>query len=125
MVAPRRHELRPGLWIYVLALPLGINEALLKPLFPESHNLVSDWYIFIHYLLLTIYGFVIASMPGAWDWFAKQRRWSLGLGLAVLLGGLTLIEVGVIHHDTPADSVFANIFTWCWLLVFLGSAVNT
>jgi len=59
-----RPELRPGVWMYALALPLGINEALLKPLFPESHNLIHDWYIFIHYLLLTIYGFVLASMPG-------------------------------------------------------------
>ena len=80
-----RPELRPGVWMYALALPLGINEALLKPLFPESHNLIHDWYIFIHYLLLTIYGFVLASMPGAWDWFAKHRRWSLALGLTVLL----------------------------------------
>jgi len=115
-----RRELRPGVWIYALALPLGINEALLKPLFPESHNLISDWYIFIHYLLLTIYGFVIASMPGAWDWFAKYRHRSLALGLTILSGGLTLIEVGVIDRDTPTDSVFANIFTWSWLLVFLG-----
>jgi hypothetical protein len=42
-----RPELRPGVWMYALALPLGINEALLKPLFPESHNLIHDWYIFI------------------------------------------------------------------------------
>ena len=115
-----KHQPRPGVWIYALALPLGINEALLKPLFPEAHNLTSDWYIFIHYLLLTIYGFVIASVQGAWDWFAQQRRWSLALGLTVLLGGLGLIEIGVIHRDTAADSVFANIFTWWWLLVFLG-----
>jgi glucan biosynthesis protein C len=112
--------LKPGPWLYLLALPLGINEALLKPLFPETHNLISDWFIFNHYLLLTVYGFVIASMPGAWDWFARTRRWSLGLGLTVLLGGLSLIEIGVMDRDTPADSVFANIFTWVWLLVFLG-----
>jgi len=115
-----RPELKPGPWLYALALPLGINEALLKPSFPETHNLISDWYIFIHYLLLTVYGFVIASMPGAWDWFARVRRWSLALGLGVLLGGLALIEIGVMNRDTPADSIFANIFTWTWLLVFIG-----
>jgi glucans biosynthesis protein C len=115
-----RPELRPGVWMYALALPLGINEAVLKPLFPESHNLIHDWYIFIHYLLLTIYGFVVASTQGAWDWLAQRRRWSLALGLVVLLGGLALIEVGVIHRGTAVDSVFANIFTWVWLLVFLG-----
>jgi len=115
-----RPALRPGVWLYALALPLGINEALLKPLFPESHNLVSDWYVFNHYLLLTIYGFLLASVQGAWDWFAKRRHWSLALGLTVLLGLLALFEAGVFHHDTPADAVFANIFTWSCLLAFLG-----
>jgi peptidoglycan/LPS O-acetylase OafA/YrhL len=115
-----KRELKPGVWMYALALPLGINEALLKPLFPETHNLISDWYIFVHYLLLTIYGFVIASVPGAWDWMAQRRRWSLAAGLVVILGGLSLIEIGVIHRDTAVDSVMANIFTWLWLMVFMG-----
>ena len=116
-----KHELKPGNWIYALALPLGVNEALLKPLFPETHNLVSDWYIFIHYLLLTIYGYLIASIPGAWDWMARRRHWSLAIGLTVLSGGLALIEVfGVIQRDTATDSVFANIFTWVFLMVFMG-----
>jgi glucan biosynthesis protein C len=116
----RQPKIAPGLWIHALALPLGVNEALLKPLFPESHNLTSDWYIFNHYLLLTAYGFVLASMRGTWDWMAARRYWSLGLGVAVLAGGLTLIEIGVIDRDTPADAILANVFTWSWLLVFLG-----
>jgi glucans biosynthesis protein C len=115
-----RPALRPGAWIYALAVPLGVNEALLKPLFPESHNLISDWYIFGHYLLLTAYGIVLASMPGAWDWLAARRRWSLAFGTLVLTGGLALIEAGVIVRDTAVDSVMANFFTWLWLLVFLG-----
>jgi len=76
----RQPSLRPGVWLYALALPLGLNEALLKPLFPETHNLVADWYIFVHYLLLTVYGFVLASTPGTWDWLAARRRVSLALG---------------------------------------------
>ena len=81
VVAARAARAAPGRVAYALALPLGINEALLKPLFPETHNLVSDWYIFNHYLLLTLYGFVLASMPGAWDWLARRPapcRSSLG-----------------------------------------------
>jgi surface polysaccharide O-acyltransferase-like enzyme len=112
--------LRPGVWIYALALPLGINEALLKPLFPESHNLIRDWYTFNHYLLLTIYGVVLASIPGTWDWLAARRRWSLAVGLAVITGLLLMFEAGVIAHDSVADFLLANVFTWLWLLVFLG-----
>jgi len=115
-----KRELKPGIWIYALALPLGINEALLKPMFPETHNLVRDWYIFVHYLLLTIYGYVIASTPGAWDWMARRRHWSLALGLLVISGLLALFELGVVQHDSVTDYVCANIFTWLWLMVFLG-----
>lgn len=112
--------LKPGAWLYLLALPLGLNEALLKPRFPEAHDLVSDWYIFDHYLLLTVYGVVLASMRGAWDWFAAQRRVSLAAAVALLALGLALFEQGIIARDTPADALFANVFTWVWLAVFLG-----
>jgi glucans biosynthesis protein C len=115
-----RPVIRPGAWIFLLALPLGLNEASLRPLFPETHNLTSDWYIFIHYLLLTAYGFALASMKGGWDWLAAQSYWSLGAGLTVVTGGLTLINLGVIDRDTALDSVMANVFTWTWLMTFLG-----
>lgn len=111
--------LKPGAWLFALGLPLGINEAVLKPLFPESHNLISDWYIFIHYLLLTVYGYVLASMPGAWDWLAGKRRWSLGVSLALTVGGLLMFETGLVARDTPFDSVYANLFTWAWLMTFM------
>jgi glucans biosynthesis protein C len=111
---------KPGPWLYLLALPLGINEALLNPIFPETHNLVRDWYIFNHYLLLTLYGIAIASMRGAWDWFARWRRTSLALATALLATGIPLLELGIIPRDTPADALFANVFTWMWLTVFLG-----
>ncbi|HUQ08836.1 MAG TPA: acyltransferase family protein [Steroidobacteraceae bacterium] len=112
--------IRPGAWIFLLALPLGLNEALLKPVFPETHNLTSDWYVFNHYLMLTLYGFALASAQGAWDWLAAQRRWALGIGLAVIIGLLIAFKAGAIHHDTVADAMFANVFTWTWLLAFLG-----
>ena len=113
-------ELKPGAWLYLLALPLGLNEALLKPRFPETHALVSDWYIFNHYLLLTSYGIAIASLGGAWDWFAARRRVSLAAALALLGGGWVAFEQGLIARNTPADALFSNVFTWVWLLVFLG-----
>src|SRR6187399_1277506 len=86
------HHLWFIIYLYVYVL-------LLKPLFPESHNLVHDWYIFIHYLLLTIYGFVLASMPGVWDWFARRRHWSLAIGIAVVTVLLTLFKMGVVNRD--------------------------
>ena len=115
-----RPVLKPGAWILALALPLGINEALLKPLFPETHNLVHDWYVFIHYLLLTVYGFVLASSPATWDWLAKFRRPALAIAITSTVTVIGLLLAGLIRHDSVADSMLANAFTWTWLMVFLG-----
>jgi glucan biosynthesis protein C len=111
---------RPGVWIYALALPLCINEALLRPRFPETHNLVDDWYVFVYYLLLTIYGFLLASLPGCWDWLAAQRRFTLGVAIVTLVTAVTLLELGVIQHGSPQDAFIANVFTWTALMAFLG-----
>lgn len=115
-----RQRLAPGPWLYLLALPLGANEALLRPHFPEAHDLVSDWYIFNHYLLLTAYGVALASLDGAWDWFAAWRRRSLGAGLALLAAGLLLVRGGQLELGSPAGAFFENVFTWVWVMVFLG-----
>jgi glucans biosynthesis protein C len=113
-------RVKPGIWLFLLGLPLGINEVLLKQQFPESHNLVSDWYIFNHYLLLTAYGYVMASMPGAWKWLSEVRGWSLITGLAAFFLLISLFNAGVIQHGSIVDGIGANIFTWLWVMVFLG-----
>ncbi|WP_369915918.1 acyltransferase family protein [Xanthomonas sp. NCPPB 3005] len=113
-------HIAPGKWLFLLGIPLGINEALLKLRFPETHNLVSDWYIFNHYLLLTAYGYVMASMPGVWKWLSDFRRWSLVMGLAAFFLLISLFTTGIILHDSLIDRIGSNLFTWLWLMVFLG-----
>ena len=109
-----------GVWLCALALPLALNEALLKPLFPETHSLVKDWYVFNHYLLLTVYGYLLASMPDSWQWLGSQRhRFAIG-GLIVFVAATMLFDQGVIHRDTPVDAFIANVFTWFCVLAFLG-----
>lgn len=116
----RAKKVAAGAWLGALALPLALNEAVLKPLFPEAHNLVNDWYLFNHYLLLTVYGYLLASMPGSWQWLGTQRhRFALG-GLILFVGATLLFDHGVIHRDTPADAFIANVFTWFCVLAFLG-----
>jgi peptidoglycan/LPS O-acetylase OafA/YrhL len=116
----RAAQLRPGWWLVALALPLGLNETLLKPLFGESHNLVSDWYVFDHYLLLTAYGYLLASLPGGWQWLAERRLPLGGVGLAVLGGLVALLVAGAAPHGGAVDCVLANVFTWLLVLAFLG-----
>jgi peptidoglycan/LPS O-acetylase OafA/YrhL len=59
-------------------------------------------------------------MPGAWDWLAAWRRRSLAAAVTVTGALLTMFETGVIEHDSTADHLLANVFTWTWLLAFLG-----
>ncbi len=113
---------RQGALVLILSLGLllGLNEALLKPMFPERHTLLSDWYVFVHYLLLMYFGFFIASARGLWDEISRHRALSLMLSIAIVVGGVSLINRGVIHRDTPADAFMANAFTWTAILAFIG-----
>ena len=111
---------KPGAWLYALAIPLVVNEALLKPLYPESHKLIGDWYIFNHYFLLTLYGCLLASMRDAWDWLASRRQLSLGVALIVFGSAMLMFKAGVIERDTPADALVAIVFTWTSLMAFIG-----
>lgn len=116
----RASQIKPGYWLLALGLPLGVNEAILKPLFPETHNLTRDWYTFNHYALLFGYGFLLCWLPGAWDWLLQQRRKLLVGGVSLVVAILTMKRTGLLLEDTPLDAVTANLFTWTWLLVFFG-----
>ncbi|MEJ1964867.1 MAG: acyltransferase family protein [Gammaproteobacteria bacterium] len=116
----RGPRLRPGPWLYALALPLFVNEALLRPIFPESHNLVRDWYLFDNYLLFTVYGFVLASVDGVWDWLAARCLPLLGGAVGLLVAIIPLFEHGIIRHGSTFDALVANGFTWLSLMAFLG-----
>jgi len=61
-------------------------------------------------------------VPGIWDWLLRWRHLNLVLGvvtMATILGGEAL-GVGIFQDDTIGDAISANVFTWVWLLVFLG-----
>lgn len=108
------------LWVYLLALPIGLNEAVLKPLFPETHNLTHDWYIFNHYFMLYIFGFVLAATPSIWAKLMQLRYVSTVLVGIVVVAILYLKQTGFIVSENVADGISANIFTWFSLLMFLG-----
>jgi peptidoglycan/LPS O-acetylase OafA/YrhL len=117
----RNHRtLQPGRWLYGLALPLALNEVLLGPYFPETHNLIADWYLFNHYLLLMLYGFLLASMPQVWEWLDGQRRITLLGTVGIAAAGIPLLLAGVIREDSAVDSIIANVFTWLGLMALLG-----
>ena len=69
---------------------------------------------------MTLYGFALATSAANWDWFARWRYASLGIGLALYALAMLLFGTGIVHRDTALDAFIANAFTWCWLMVFLG-----
>ena len=71
-------------------------------------------------MFATLYGVLLASTEGAWDWLCDRRRVSLGIAVALTAVGLPVLEYGIVERDTAADYFYANLFTWAWLMTFLG-----
>jgi glucans biosynthesis protein C len=72
-----------------------------------------------HYLLLTLYGVGLASLRGAWDWFDALRRVSLAAGACCSVAACSRSRRASSRTNSPAGALFANMFTWVWLAVFL------
>lgn len=102
--------------LFLLALPLGFVEWKLRPLFPETHNLTHDWYLFCLYLLMFFYGFLMVIAPASLAYAERTRRGSL----AVVVG-LYTVYIFFREWIVPGlDSFLANLFTWCGILAMLG-----
>ncbi|NQV10033.1 MAG: acyltransferase family protein [Cyanobacteria bacterium] len=67
--------------LLLLALPLMLSEALLRPRWPGFQNLYDDWANLTLYLLYFFYGYLFCHQPGFWV-ALDQHRWRV-LGLAV------------------------------------------
>ncbi|TDQ46026.1 acyltransferase [Permianibacter aggregans] len=117
---PKR--LQPGWWLLVLALPLGINEALLRPYFPERHSLLNDWWTFNNYALLLLYGFFLSRLPGVWEWLQQRRRLLLALVGATVAVILPLKAIQIVQAGNVWDGLSANVFVWFSILAMLGYA---
>jgi len=63
---------------------------------------------------------ILASMPGSWEWIACQRHRLAIAGTAIFALAMFLFSRGALRSDTPADAGIATLFTWVWVLAFLG-----
>jgi glucan biosynthesis protein C len=112
---------RPGA-VLVFALPLLLLQLLVRPYWPDTRNLVSDWFNFTFYLTLFGYGYFLGPLAGFWQAAERQRFLLLALGLAAfsfyywgddyyyaLLGGAIKRAV-------------QGFNCWCWILVCIGFA---
>jgi surface polysaccharide O-acyltransferase-like enzyme len=107
------------------ALPLALATMLLQPHFPDTGDLVHDWYRHAMYFSVFLYGYWIGTDTGLWDELARLRRGTLAL--AAGLFALYFLFVVVLPDDVPAwlqHSVWflRNVYLWSALCAILGFA---
>lgn len=112
---------RPGA-IFLLALPLGLSEALVRAGVGFDHE-EGAWYLATHALLL-FYGFLIVA-DERFDMAIMRHRW-VALGLAVLMVATVLVaglpsEWAVLGAAAPtAESLMKALAGWFSLVAVLG-----
>lgn len=116
--------LKPG-GLFVYALPFIPIEVALRPLYPGLQTLISDWANFLSYLILFVYGYLIAADARMGQ--AVDRHWK-----GALLAGLCAtgaIAFILIRYDPQRGyslgysltSVLRVFNTWFWLIAILGA----
>ena len=110
---------RPGR-VLVFALPLILLQLTLRPYWPDTRNLISDWFNFAFYLTLFIYGYLLGPLAGFWQAAERQRYLFLALGLAAF----SFYYWGDDYYYPLIGSAIKRgvqgFNCWCWILVCVG-----
>jgi glucans biosynthesis protein C len=107
--------------VFLFALPLVAIEALVNT---QPHGLgmreFGGWNI-ITYLVLFVYGYLIASDEGIRKGMGRQTAPAIVLGLATTLLGFVMIRFDYSSYS-PSFSVVRAFNSWCWLVAIFGLA---
>jgi len=95
--------LLPALWT-------GLLEALLRPGWPGSWNLINDWAVFTMNLSFFLVGYVVGSVPELLQAIEKCRRATLILGVAAFLTRITIHGVVAVPDGYNAANIIAQAF---------------
>jgi hypothetical protein len=115
-------------YLLIIIVPLLLTEIFLRDHWPDNRNLVSDWYNFVFYFLLLIYGYFFALAGSLWIKLENDRRIYFILGLV----SFSMIyfgwhQPGVNFLETFAGGryifdFFKCLNTICWIFCLLGCA---
>lgn len=112
--------------LFWLIVPLYLWESLLEPFFPSTHALVNDWFNFVNYITLFLYGFLLISVKDIfWETVTKHRRKYLYAGIvgfSILLVRWLFLEDNIYVHFTEALVKVFNL--WAWVLALFGYAAR-
>ncbi len=108
-----------GFWLLLLpVLPLIAWTMTLQQRFPDTGDLVHDWYRHPMYFTVFLYGFVVARDAGFWA-EVKRLRW-MTLPAALLLGAAYVFLDQIWPERDPFQQVLRNVYLWTMLLAILG-----
>ncbi len=115
-----------GPWLVLLpALPLALATVLLQPHFPDTGDLVHDWYRHAVYFTAFLYGYWIGTDAGFWDELARLRRRTLAFAaglFAVYFAFVAFAPDAVPAWLERSVWLLRNLYVWSALCAILGFA---
>jgi hypothetical protein len=119
-----------GKWVLIVpALLFVLLKLVLRPAFPPTLDLVTDWYSHAVYLLSFLLGVVMVARDDYWDSMVSMRRVAMILAVACALALALLFpafpafpaaEPGI--WRMLAGRVLGGTFQWCAIVAILGYA---
>ena len=111
--------------LLALGLPILAIETFLRPISPNTHNLIHDWANHAHFVTLIILGWLIYVSAPAQDLLVRHRR-SLGVAALVVTAVFWIGDADIVVGGwTPTRDMALTARTageWVWLLTFIGFA---
>jgi glucans biosynthesis protein C len=115
-------ERRGGL--FLLAAPLVLAQAVLRPLFPAYQ----DWADVATYTVVFVWGAVLFSDRRFEKAIRREVRWEVAIGLLAIAGAGLLLYAAPGHQPEAASlplaqrvayAILWGLDVWCWLLAIL------
>jgi glucans biosynthesis protein C len=114
--------------LLLLAAPMALGEAVLRPNWPTANNLVADWANLVMYLQVFLLGFLLCASPELTEAMRRQRLGFLLLGALLSVALVVRWRMGYApqggYHDFDQMVwAFGSVLNlWCWVLALGGYA---
>lgn len=114
-----------GAWLgegfrpFLVIVPLGLIEAVLRPMFPSTHALIDDWANHASFISIIVVGGLVAVSPALAAGIRRNAPWFL-LG-ALLLTPVWLMQPALLEPDAFRAFMRAAL-GWLWIGAMLGYA---
>ncbi len=117
----------PVIVLFMMILPFVVVETWLTPVFPTTHNLVSDWANHAHRFMIFLIGFFVAKDVRFWQTISRIWLFAPPLAIAAWLCLMNGQAIGdFLGESLPAAAVrfvfsyIMVIYAWSCMLTLLG-----